>query len=428
MDLMDTTQVERQVLGVLGRARPDDMLGPLQELLAEHLGATDVQILLANYQLTALRPIHHSDADADIDDELPQRVALTNTLAGKAFEQQQVITQEGSDGGVNVCVPVGVRGERIGVLALRVGHTPDHSALLGLARVADTLAYAVQAAAHHTDAMAWAARSRRMTLAAELQWQLLPGRGCQGPEYQLAGHLEPAYRVQADNFDWSQNKDQLTLSVTDAARQQGGTSLLPTLAVTALRNARRAGLGVADQAILAGQAVYAHHQGNEHISTLLVRINLSTGRASAIRAGSPRLFIQRGPTVLEPELTDQDPLGMFPESEYIEEHFILDPGDRLLLVTDGVHATHSPARERYADATLINLLERTREQSITSVMRAIIDGLYHHQQTSELDDDAVILIIDWTGPTTPTTLTPTSEDVTGHVPLRHAGRLRLAAI
>lgn len=433
---MDTTQVEAQVLAVLGQARPDDMLAPLQQLLAEHVGATNVQILLANYQLTALRPIHHSGLEADADpavaadisgDTTQERVALGTTLAGQAFEQQQVMTQEDPDGGVNVCVPIGVRGERLGVLALNVQDAPDRSALAGLARVADTLAYAVQAAANQTDAMARAARSRRMTLAAELQWQLLPGRGCQGPEYRLAGHLEPAYRVQADNFDWSQDKDQLILSVTDAAREQVGTSLLPTLAVTALRNARRAGLGVADQAFLAGQAVYAHHEGREHICTLLVAIDLPTGQATAVRAGSPRLFIQRGTTVLEPELTDQDPLGMFEGTEYTEEHLTLHPGDRLLLLTDGVHATHSPEREMYADAGLIDLLETTREQSITTVIRAVIDGLHRHHDATELDDDAVILIIDWTGPPTETTTASPTGDVIDLVPLRQARRLRLVS-
>lgn len=204
---MDTTQVEAQVLAVLGRARPDDLLAPLQQLLREHLGATDVQILLANYQLTALRPIHGSDPEADVEHG-KERAVLESTLAGQAFDQQKVLTEAGANGNVDVCVPVGVRGERLGVLALSVPEAPDDSAVLGLTRIADTLAYAVQAAAHQTDAMARAARSRRMTLAAELQWQLLPGRGCQGPEYRLAGHLEPAYRVQADNFDWSQDKDQ----------------------------------------------------------------------------------------------------------------------------------------------------------------------------------------------------------------------------
>ena len=419
---VDTSEVEAQVLAVLAKARPDDMVGPLQELLGEHLGATDVHILLTNYQLTALRPLHDRSADWD------EHVVLGDTLAGQAFAQQRAVTEQTSEGGVGVCVPIGVRGERLGVLSLRVHDVPSPSALAGLGRVADTLAYAVQAAAHQTDAMTRAARSRRLTLAAELQWQLLPGRGCQGPEYELAGHLEPTYRVQADNFDWSQDGNQLTLSVTDAARQHRGTSLLPTLAVTALRNARRAGLDVADQAILAGQAVYAHHQGREHISTLLMAIDLTNGQATAVLAGSPRLFVHRGSTVLEPQLSEQDPLGMFEDTEYFSEHLVLQPGDRVLLLTDGVHATPSPASEKYADTALIDLLERTRDEPVTTVIRTIIDGLQRHHDNAELADDAVILIVDWTGPSTgATAVSPTGDVIDHHVPLRHARRPRLAS-
>lgn len=391
---MDTMSVERQVLQVLARARPDDMLAPLRGLLAEHLGARDVRILLANYQLTALRPICDSGAPEDAG----ERVELGDGPAGEAFAQQREVTLRVPDGGVVVCVPIGVRGERLGVLHLSVQDDPDEEALSGLRRIADTLAYALQAAAHQTDAMARAARSQRLTLAAELQWQLLPGRGCEAPEYELAGHLEPAYQVQADNFDWSQDGDRLVLSVTDAAHQQRGMSLLPTLAVTAVRNARRAGLGLADQAFLAGEAVYAHHQGKQHISTLLVGVDLTTGDVSAVRAGTPKLLILRGSDVLEPELTDQDPLGMFEGTEYFEQRLALVPGDRMLLLTDGAHAAHSPAREKFVDSALIDLLERTREEPIGAVLRLIIQGIYRHREVDELDDDAVLLMVDWIGP------------------------------
>lgn len=418
--------MEHQVLTVLGRARPDDMLAPLQELLREHLGATDVQILLMNHQLTALRPIHYPGAG----DDAPRRadVDVDNTLAGQAFNQQKMITRRDCDGRVKVAVPVGVRGERLGILALTLGEAPDESARLGLSRIADTLAYAVQAAAQQTDAMARAARSRRLTLAAELQWQLLPGRGCQGPEYQLAGHLEPAYQAQTDTFDWSQDKDHLVLNVTDSVAGRRGVTLLPTLAVTALRNARRAGLSIADQAFLASEAVYAHHGGLEHISTLLVDVNLSTGQTTAVRAGSPRLFIHRGSSILEAQLSEQDPLGMFQESEYAPENLRLEPGDRLLLLTDGVYATRSTTRERYADNALIDLLENSSNDSVATVSTTVINGLHDHVDNSELNDDAAILIIEWTGPPTTPDGISAVDDATESIPLRPARRPRLTAI
>lgn len=386
--LMTEAALQQLVRAALERARPDATIAVLRSLLAEHLGVTGVRLLLANYQLTALRPIDDPD----------DRHVLRDTPAGQAFETQQPVTQPARGQGVLVYLPVSARGDRIGVLQLTFPTDPGAGGLRELSGLAGVIAHAVQTASRHTDAVHRAARSQRLSLAAELQWQLLPGRGSRAPEYQLAGHLEPAYHVRADNFDWSQDVDQLMLSVTDAARPVQGASLLTTLAVTALRNARRAGLGPVDQACLADQAIYAYHQGREYLSTLLVRIDLNTGHASAVRAGSPRLFILRDQRVHQPQLNEQDPLGMFDSTDYTEDFFTLATGDRLLLASDGIHAARSPTQESFADERLPQLLTATRHHPVGAVVRTIIDDVFEHRDLAELDDDAAVLCLDWAGP------------------------------
>lgn len=384
---MDDADLHGVVLQALDHARPDAAVEVLRRLLAEHLHASEVHLLVANYQLTALRPMQDPDARAELND----------TPAGEAFVSQLPVSRS-AEAGTTVFLPVSIRGDRIGVLQLVVPDAPSAHELDRLGELATVVGYALQAAAGQTDAMARAARSQRLTLAAELQWQLLPGRGCRGPEYQLAGHLEPAYHVHADNFDWSQDGDQLVLSVTDAAHHAQGALLLTTLAVTALRNARRGGADLADQACMADQAVYAHHQGKQYVSTILVGIDLASGRATAVRAGSPRLFILRAGDVLAPPLADQLPLGMFEGTDYVAERFSLVTQDRLLLVSDGIHDAVSPTRERFADQRLPQLLQATASLPVGGVVRRVIDELFAHRDLAELDDDAAVICLDWVGP------------------------------
>jgi serine phosphatase RsbU (regulator of sigma subunit) len=415
---MRDAALQQLVREALERARPDATVAVLRPLLAEHLGVTEVRLLLANYQLTALRPIEDPD----------DRHVLRDTPAGQAFETQQPVTRPAPGQGVLVYLPLSARGDRIGVLHLTFPTDPGASGLRELEDLAAVIAHAVQAASRHTDALDRAARSQRLTVAAELQWQLLPGRGSQAPEYQLAGHLEPAYHVRADNFDWSQDGNQLILSVTDAASAVQGASLLTTLAVTALRNARRAGLGPADQACLADQAIYAYHQGRDYLSTLLVRIDLDTGHASAVLAGSPRLFILRDHQVHQPQLSEQDPLGMFEGTDYTEDSFTLATGDRMLLVSDGVHAARSPTQEQFADKRLPQLLAATRDRPVGAVVRAIIDDLFQHRDLAELDDDAAVLCLDWTGPGEAAAASTDPSDVADVVEGRASPRPRLTIV
>ena len=393
---MSEAELQVAVLQALDRARPDSTVAVLRPLLAHHLGALDVRLLLANYQLTALRPI----------EDPHDRAVPRDTAAGEAFVTQLPVVHAGESGATVLFLPVSIRGDRLGVLQLTLPAEPSSAARDQLGQLATVIGYALQASARQSDVVQRAARSERLTLAAELQWQLLPGRGCRAPEYQLAGHLEPAYHVHADNFDWSQDGDQLILSVTDAAHHGQVASLLTTLSVTALRNARRAGLGVADQASMADQAVYAHHQGRQYVSTLLVGIDLTTGRASAVRAGTPRMLILRGEQVLLPSLADQLPLGMFDGTEYVAEQFALANQDRVLVVSDGIHAAGSPTRELFGEGRLPQLLKGTAGLPVGGVVRRVIDELFAHRDLAELDDDAAVLCLDWVGPGSADSLEP----------------------
>ena len=65
-----------------------------------------------------------------------------------------------------------------------------------------------------------AARTQRLTLAAEMQWELLPGRSRIRPSFSLAGQLEPAYAVRGDSFDWAD--DERPAVADDAQRHRRG--------------------------------------------------------------------------------------------------------------------------------------------------------------------------------------------------------------
>jgi hypothetical protein len=106
---------------------------------------------------------------------------------------------------------VSVRGDRLGVLSVVLpGGDHVRGCLTDLAEIAEVLGREVVAAERDTDLYLQARRSDWLTLAAEMQWQLLPGRSCSRPEYELGAQLEPAYTIFGDNFDWSATAEHLT--------------------------------------------------------------------------------------------------------------------------------------------------------------------------------------------------------------------------
>jgi serine phosphatase RsbU (regulator of sigma subunit) len=259
----------------------------------------------------------------------------------------------------------------------------------------DLLAHELAAANAITDRYAVAARTRRLTLAAEMQWEMLPGRSLSAQEFELAGQLEPAYAVMGDTFDWAADEDRLTVSVLDGMGSGVDAASLSILATNALRNARRAGLGIADQAVLADGAIHALHHGARYVSVLLLEIDLGIGVMSLVDTGSPVIALARGGSVAELTLDRHDPLGMFEGSQYRSQQLRLEPGDRLILVSDGVHAAVSAGRS-YGERALRSLVTRTRGMTPLDVVRTLVGELRAYV-AGELDDDAAVVCLDWSG-------------------------------
>ncbi|WP_405138732.1 PP2C family protein-serine/threonine phosphatase [Nocardia sp. NBC_01388] len=243
-----------------------------------------------------------------------------------------------------------------------------------------------------------ATHPKKVTLAAEMQWQLLPGRGCSRAEYALGGQLEPAYTIGGDNFDWSTSADYLTVTVSNGMGQGIGAALLTNLAISALRNARRAGLDIADQAALADQALYAQYGGSQYVATLLLRFEVATGRVGVIDAGSPRALRLRDGVVELIEFDAQLPLGMFDRTDYREQTFQVEPGDRLVIVSDGVHTAQAPTGVEYGTTNLDLSIVASSNLPASEAARAIITELLDYHEDTDLLDDAVVVCIDWNHP------------------------------
>lgn len=355
----------------------------LVEALAGELSAqgaaTDVRLLLVDYRLATLLPLDGPDEDA-------AAARKPGSPPWRCFDGQEAVGD-----GETIWVPVTMRGERFGVLGLAPTSGWDERLL----EVGGMLAHELAAARPVTDRYVVGARARRLTLAAEIQWEMLPGRACSGAQFALAGQLEPAYAVKGDTFDWAAGTDRLNLAVLDGMGEGVDAACLSLLAMSALRNARRAGLGIADQAALADSALYAHYGGSRHVSVLLIEIELATGRMLVVDTGSPLLLLYRGDDLITVEPDRLDPVGMFDGSRYAAQSYQLHPGDRLLIVSDGVHLAELAGR-RYGDADLRRLVRRSRPMSPLDVVRTLIGDLRTHV-SGELDDDAAAVCLDWFG-------------------------------
>ncbi|MDT0444855.1 PP2C family protein-serine/threonine phosphatase [Streptomyces johnsoniae] len=378
----------------LRTAAPYELLGSLRAVLLRHYAIGEAELRLVDYAMSALRPVESGPDGGGT-------VSARTGPAGRAFGSQRPFVEPAgrADGGLlTVHLPVSVRGNTTGVLTVRVPRDRFSADVLAeLGEIAEALGHELAVADRDTDLYLRAGRTERLTLAAEMQWQLLPGRSCSRPEFDLGGHLEPAYSIRGDNFDWATSAEHLTLSVINGMGEGIGAALLTNLAVNALRNARRAGLGLVEQAYLADQALYGQYRGAAHVAALLLRFELATGLVTVIDAGSPRVWLRRRGAVEMPAFEAQLPLGMFEDTEYRTEQFQVEPGDRLFFLSDGVYDAASPAGERYREKALARALSNSGLLPPAQVPRAVLGELAGYRGGPSPEDDAMVVCLDWRG-------------------------------
>ncbi|GGV23067.1 phosphatase [Streptomyces longisporoflavus] len=376
----------------LRKAAPHLLLDVVTGALREQYGVERAELRLADYGLTTLQRVE----DVPFTTE---PVSLRDSPQGRAFgAQEPYVEPKAVQGMATVHMPVSVRGDRMGVLTVTLPEENCTRAHLAeMQHICEALGHEIMVAERDTDLYVLARRATRLTLAAEMQWHLLPGRSVSRPEFSLGAHLEPAYAIYGDNFDWSVSAHHLTLTVTNGMGQGMEAALLTNLVVNALRNARRAGLELADQARLADQAVYAQYRGELHASVLLLRVDLGTGEIDAVDAGSPRMWRLRGRSVETVDFDAQLPLGMFEETAYVAERLRLEPGDRVLVGSDGVFDGVSKTGERYGERALARSMSAHRLLPAPQVPQAVLRDLGEYRGSLPLDDDALVVCLDWFG-------------------------------
>jgi serine phosphatase RsbU (regulator of sigma subunit) len=360
-------------------APPDRLVETLDAYLSATHGTKFSTVWLADYRTTTLSPTG-IDASESVGEQLAP--------ATRAFASQ-VPVLEARDGQAlaRLHLPVTAWGERVGVLSVGLDAARLPSERPRLEELADSFAVALAAAYRRTDRYHIdRRRTGRLTMAAEMQWDLLPARAYEQPGLRFAGQLEPAYAVCGDHFDWAVNGEWLTVTALNGMGTGLDAAMLTTVAVNAMRNARRsiaAGQGtpgdLADQAVLAADAIFAQYGGARHLATLLLSLHTGTGELRMIDAGSPRMLLVRGGQIRDMPLDAQLPLGMFGDTRYVEERTNLEAGDRLFVVSDGVHAAGRSTRLQPPAG------------AISSVMRNLRD--YH--AGAEVADDALIICLDW---------------------------------
>ncbi|MFH8453972.1 PP2C family protein-serine/threonine phosphatase [Streptomyces fungicidicus] len=358
----------------------------------EAMGLGRAVIYLVDIQQRLLVPL--------VEDE--PKLELDTSLAGWAYRTDSLRVEEAPYGGLTMWLPLADGAERLGVVELNMS-TLDGPTLRRCRTAALLLALILTSKRTCSDTVAQHMRTRPMHLPTEMVRAFLPPRSIGTGRVVSTAVAEPAYELGGDAFDHAFTEDVLHAAVLDGMGHDLASGLATSVAMAGCRNARRIGadlnelVGVMDEAL-------AKWLPEQFCTGVFTQLHMPTGVLRWCNCGHPPPLLIRGHRLLQGALErpPEPPLGL-PASlagTARRVHDVsLEPGDRVLLYTDGVVESRDEAGEEFGLERFTEYIIRSTGagQSAPEVLRVLIHAILEHQH-NELSDDATILMFEWQPP------------------------------
>jgi len=168
--------------------------------------------------------------------------------------------------------------------------------------------------------------------------------------------------------------------------------------VTTYRHSRRIGATLAEHHRAMDEAFAAHFRQDQFATAQIAEVDARTGRLRWLSAGHPApLLVRDGRAIGALECVPTLPIGMGGDVGEISE-VQLEPGDALLLHTDGVTEARSVDGAFFGAERLADFVGRAAAAGLVpaETMRRLIHALLDHQG-GDLQDDATMLLVQWHG-------------------------------
>jgi serine phosphatase RsbU (regulator of sigma subunit)/pSer/pThr/pTyr-binding forkhead associated (FHA) protein len=328
--------------------------------------------------------------------DMPEMHARTVQLGVRSVVCLPLVAARFSDDG---SAPAAAR--RIGVLYLD-SRSPGRL-LSGATRTAlETLTAEAALALEHTllhrEVLEKAKLEEDLKRAAEIQQALLPARQRQGSYFSLAAAIQPCRTIGGDFFDYLERHDAFHLLVGDVAGKGASAALQASMlqGIFAVAVSRTQGPA---EAVTDINVVLCERGTLGRLTTLVYAVLTPEGRLSYCNAGHcPPILVRKGE--VRTLGAGGCPVGAFAGVPYDHETLDLEPGDTLLIFTDGVtEATGEPGddAEQFGDRRLQEVAPRVRAMEPAGFVDHLLGDLATYTVGIPQADDVTAVVLRYLG-------------------------------
>lgn len=235
---------------------------------------------------------------------------------------------------------------------------------------------------------------RELALASEIQQRFQPAAPPHVDGYELQGISFPCYEIGGDYYDFIEREDgRLVIALGDVSGKGTAAALL----MSSLHAAIHAQSASHDSLVATISAVNRYLAdnipANRFVTLFYAELDPESGALSFLNAGhNPPLIVHAAGTV-EQLASGGLPLGIKRDAEYREGRTQLQPGDVLVIYSDGVTEAVSPSGEEFGATRLYEVVARNINASAAGIRDRIESSLTKFAQGTSAADDITLVIV-----------------------------------
>ncbi|MEV7991249.1 PP2C family protein-serine/threonine phosphatase [Streptomyces sp. NPDC086077] len=372
----------------------------LAEAAAEHAraaGFTDVLIYLGDLQRRVVRLL---EGPKPPDGGHQTEIRIDGTAPGRAYQYGHMVSADPSEGeGSAWWVPILDGTERLGLLYAAAEHD-DARTQEDLDRLAALIALILVSKRTSSDTLAKLCRTEPLNIAAEMQWNLMPPGTYADGRVIISASMEPAYQISGDAYEYATDGPLVHLTIFDAMGHDTAAGLSAALALGACRNARRAGADLVAKAEGVEAALVEQYDHHRYVTGVLATLDTRTGMLSWVNRGHlPPIVIRGSRWTTHLKCPPAHPMGTGLGLDSTVCHEQLEPGDRIVLYTDGITEARGPAGNEFGVDRFTDFIIRHHADGlpVPETLRRLVHAVLDYHE-GKLQDDATVLLCEWLGP------------------------------
>ncbi|GIV61412.1 MAG: hypothetical protein KatS3mg044_0278 [Rhodothermaceae bacterium] len=297
-----------------------------------------------------------------------------------------------------LCVPLRAQSHLIGILTVYnkkqgIHFNEEDQRLLSI--LASQSAQIIENARLYAEEQHLQRLREEYRMAYKIQQYLLPGETPSVPGYDLAGMTRPATEVGGDFYDVIPLEEhRLALCVGDVSGKGLPAALLMASVQATLRSLCLQGQAAPRDIVFnANRLLCRSIQKGNFVTLFFAVLDLPTHRLTYVNAGHNRPLLRTAGGQVSELGTGGIILGFTPAFDFEEETIVLDPGDTLLVYSDGINEAMNADRECFETAALTDLLHRHAGEPARRQIDHYLAAVDHHAGPAVQSDDMTLLVL-----------------------------------